>query len=58
MILFLARYFNDEIISNTKTHFYTDYFFKLFCIKYDFAKYFAKHRNSFKYFVWHTMTIF
>ena len=33
-------------------------FLKLFCIKNDFAKHFAKCRNLFKYFVSHTMIIF
>ena len=32
---------------NTKTHFYTDDFLKLFFIENDFAKYFAKFRNLF-----------
>ena len=41
-------------------HFYTDEkLFELFCIKNDFAKYFAKYRNLlFKYFVSHIMIIF
>ena len=43
---------------NTKTHFYAEKKpFKLFGIKNDFAKYFAKFCNLFKYFVSHIMII-
>ena len=39
----MLRYYNDEIIINTKTHFFTDAkLFELFFIKDDFAKYFEK----------------
>ena len=45
-ILFLPRCYNDEIISNIKTHFHTDKkLLELFCIENDFAKYFAKFLN-------------
>ena len=50
MILFLHSYFNEEIVNNTKAHFYTDDF-QWLCIENDFAKYFAKCGNLFKYFV-------
>ena len=50
-ILFLLRYYNDEIIINTKTYFCTDEkFFELFCIENDFAKCFAKFLNFFIFF--------
>ena len=51
-------YFDNEMIINTKTHFYTDDFFELFYIENDFAKYFAKCCNLCKYSVSHTMIIF
>ena len=44
-ILFLPRYFKDEII--TQNTFLYGYFFKLFCIENDFAKYFTKRPNLF-----------
>ena len=40
-----GRKFNDEIIIITKTFLYRWFFEKWFCIKNDFAKYFAKHYN-------------
>ena len=47
-ILFLPKYYNDEIIINTKTFFSTDEkLFELFCIEHDFVKYFAKFYNLF-----------
>ena len=36
--LFLPRYFNGEIIINTRTHFYRNNFFELFCIENDFVE--------------------
>ena len=46
---------NDEIAINIKTPFLWEQknLFELFCIETDFAKYFAKCRNLFKYFVSH-----
>ena len=55
---YLCRYYNDETIINTKTHFYTDEeFFELFCIENDFAKQFAKWQALLKYFILHIMII-
>ena len=52
--LFLSSYYIDEIIINTKTHFYMEErLFELFYNENDFAKYFAKLHYLFKYFVWH-----
>lgn len=47
-ILFLLRYYKDEIITTLKHHFYMGKkFFKLFCIEKDFPKYLEKFRNLF-----------
>ena len=52
----IHKYYNDEIIFNTKTCFYTDErLFASFYIQNDFAKYFAKCCHLFKYFVLHIM---
>ena len=49
--LFLSSYYIDEIIINTKTHFYMEErLFELFYIENHFA---AKLHYLFKYFVWH-----
>ena len=47
--IYFPRYCNDEIIIDSKKHFYTDEkLFELFCIiENDFAKYFAKCCNLF-----------
>ena len=48
MKIFLPKYYNHEIIINTKTHFYTnENLFELIFIKNDFAKYFAKFCSLF-----------
>ena len=55
-ILFLLGYYSDEVIIDTKHRFYTDEkLFELFFVKNDFAKYFVKCCNLFKYFVLHIM---
>ena len=41
--IYLPRYYNNEIITNTKTKFYTDgKLFELFCFENDLAKYFEQ----------------
>ena len=41
-----CKYYNNEIIMNTKTYFHMDEkLFELGCIENDFAKYFAKFCN-------------
>ena len=42
-VLFLLGYYNNDILIDTKFHFYTDKkFFEIFCIEIDFANYFEK----------------
>ena len=54
-IIFAVVLNNDEITINIKTPFLWEQknLFELFCIETDFAKYFAKCRNLFIYFVTH-----